>query len=35
MISPNALRMKYYKWFNKWYFKYKGIQYGKNMQVYN
>ena len=35
MISPNTLKMKYYKWFNKWYFKYKGIQYGKNMQVYN
>ena len=35
MISPNTLRIKYYRWFNKWYFKYKGIQFGKNMQVYN
>ena len=35
MISPNTLKMKYYKWFNKWYFRYKGIRYGKNMQVYN
>ena len=34
-ISPNSIKMKYYKWFNKWYFKYKGIQFGKNLQVYN
>ena len=27
--------MSYYKWFNKWYLKFKGIQYGKNLQVYN
>lgn len=33
--SPNYLLIKYYKWFNKWYFKFKGIQYGKNLQVYN
>lgn len=34
-IPPNSIKMKYYKWFNKWYFKYKGIQFGKNLQVYN
>lgn len=27
--------MKYYKWYNKWYFKYKGITYGEDLQVYN
>ena len=32
-ISPNSIKMKYYKCFNKWYFKYKGIQFGNNMQV--
>lgn len=34
-ISPNSIKMKYYKCFNKWYFKYKGIQFGKNLLVYN
>jgi acetyltransferase-like isoleucine patch superfamily enzyme len=27
--------MKYYKWFNKWYFKFKKIKFGKKLQVYN
>lgn len=35
ILSPNSLKMKYYKWFNKWYFKFKGIQYGNNLQIYN
>ena len=35
MISPNNLKMNYYKWFNKWYFKFKGIHFGQNMQAYN
>ena len=34
MISPTSLRIKYYKWFNRWYFRLKGITFGKNMQVY-
>ena len=35
VFSLNSFKMKYYKWFNKWYFKYKGMQFGKNLQVYN
>ena len=35
IVSSNTIKIKYYKWFNKWYFKFKGIQYGKNLQVYN
>ncbi len=35
MFSINNLRFKYYKWFNRWYFRYKGIQFGDRLQVYN
>lgn len=35
IISPNSLRMKYYKLYNRLYFRYKGICFGENMQVYN
>lgn len=35
IVSPNALRMKYYKWYNRKYFKYKGIKFGEGMKVYN
>jgi acetyltransferase-like isoleucine patch superfamily enzyme len=31
----NSLRIKFYRWFNRLYFRYKKIQYGKNMLVYN
>lgn len=33
--SLKNLRMKYYKWFNRKYFKMKGIRIGRNFQVYN
>lgn len=35
LVTLNRLKTIYYCWFNRLYFKYKGIQYGKNMQVYN
>lgn len=35
IISPNSLTIRFYKWFNRLYFRYKKIQFGKNMQVYN
>ena len=35
ITSPNKLKIKYFKWFNKWYFRYKRIIFGKNLQVYN
>ena len=31
----NSLRIKYYRWFNRLYFRYKKIRFGKNMLVYN
>ena len=34
-FSPNRWRMNFYKFFNRVYFRRKGIQFGKNMQVYN
>lgn len=34
-ISPNTLRIKYYRWFNRLYFRFKKIRFGKNMLVYN
>lgn len=34
-FSPNRWRMNFYKFFNRMYFRHKGIQFGKNMQVYN
>ena len=35
LISPKSFWMKYYKWFNRWYLRFKGIEYGKNLQIYN
>lgn len=35
IISPNGLRMRYYKLYNRLYFRFKGICFGENMQVYN
>lgn len=34
-ITPNKLKINYYKWFNKLYFRYKKIKFGNNLQVYN
>lgn len=31
----NNYRIKFYRWFNRLYFRYKRIQFGKNLQVYN
>ena len=31
----NGLKIKTYKYFNNWYFRYKKIQFGENLQVYN
>ena len=35
IITPNSLKIKYYRWFNKLYFRMKGIEFGKNMLAYN
>jgi acetyltransferase-like isoleucine patch superfamily enzyme len=35
IISPNSLTIRFCKWFNRLYFRYKKIHFGKNMQVYN
>lgn len=35
LLSINSYKMKYYKWFNKWYFYFKRIRYGKNLLIYN
>lgn len=34
-MFPKTLKIKYYKWFNRLYFQYKKIKFGKNLQVYN
>ena len=34
-VTPNSIRIKCYKWLNRWYFRYKGVRFGKNMQAYN
>ena len=34
-LSPNTFKIKYYRWFNRLYFRFKKIQFGKNMLVYN
>ena len=31
----NRLRIRFYRWLNRQYFHFKGIQFGKNMLVYN
>lgn len=35
VISPNTLLIKYYRWFNRWYFRFKGVRFGRNMLAYN
>ena len=35
IISFNSLKIIFYKRFNRWYLKYKGFLFGKDMQVYN
>ena len=35
VVSPNALKIKFYKWYNKTYFKFKGIRFGQGLTVYN
>lgn len=35
MLSINGLRIKYYRLYNKLYFRFKKIRFGKDLQVYN
>ena len=35
MLSVNNIKIKCYRWFNRQFFRLKGIRYGRNMQVYN
>lgn len=35
MLSINKIKFKFYKWFNRQFFRLKGIRFGQNMQVYN
>lgn len=33
--STRAIKTEYYKWFNRWYLRFKRIEYGRNLQIYN
>ena len=35
VYSPNSLKKEYYKRFNRWYLRFKRIEYGRNLQIYN
>ncbi|MBR1463143.1 MAG: acyltransferase [Prevotella sp.] len=33
--TPNSIRIRFYRCYNRWYFRWKGICFGRNLTVYN